>query len=280
MSEATVPFPEAPQALKQSCGLVQPADRETVPALPLALGGPESASGPALALEPVALDAQEDAQEFDPEAVEETAEPADPSCRRCLASGLVRPKAELVRFVIGPEGTVVPDIDQRLPGRGLWIGAERALIERALARKLFAKAARRAVTAEADLAQRVARLLEQRCLALIGLARRSGEVVAGFDQVHEALSRRRIGRSGRPGLLLQACDGAPEPRARLKALAGALPAVEPFTATVLGQALGRERTVHAALAQGGLAERLIIDCRRAAGLGIPSVGSAPTGQPH
>ena len=104
--------------------------------------------------------------------------------RRCIASGEVRDRARLLRFVIGPDGTVVPDIDERLPGRGLWLTPRRDIVATAAAKGLFAKAARRRVVLPSDLAGEVEQLLRARCLALLGLARRAGQlqfvVGAGF----------------------------------------------------------------------------------------------------
>lgn len=179
--------------------------------------------------------------------------------RRCLVTRAVRPKAELVRFVLSPAGEVTPDLAGRLPGRGYWVGAERRLVETALAKHLFAKAAGKAVAAAADLPDLVARLLKARALERLGLARRAGAAVAGHDKVEAWL------REGRAGLLLAASDGAPDGRRKLAALAGALPVVACFTADELAAAFGRERVVHAALAQGRLATEFQAEVARLMG---------------
>ncbi len=171
--------------------------------------------------------------------------------RRCIVSGRVRPKDEMVRFVIGPGGDVVPDIDGRLPGRGLWLSAGRDVINTACARNLFARASRGRVAVAADLTDRVERLLARRCLELIGLARRAGEVVAGFEKARAWLSAREA------GVLLAASDGASGGRARIRRLAPEVPLLALFSAVELGAALGRGRTVHAVVAPGGLAEMLL-----------------------
>lgn len=180
--------------------------------------------------------------------------------RRCIVTREVLPKELLVRFVIDPAGTVVPDIGGKLPGRGLWVKAERTVLANAVAKKLFAKAARQPVNLPADLVDRTAALLAQRCLDLIGLARRAGEAVCGFEKVRDAL------RNGRVGILLAAADGAADGRGKLKALAGERPVLALFTGAELSAALGRENVVHAALAQGRLAERLTVESARLAGL--------------
>src|SRR3954454_8421243 len=95
----------------------------------------------------------------------------------------------MIRFVVGPHGSLVPDLAARLPGRGMWLSAERGTVRTALAKNLFAKVARGKVRAEADLSDRLEMMLVARCLDLVGLARRAGGLVAGFDQVADWLRR-------------------------------------------------------------------------------------------
>ena len=204
------------------------------------------------------------------------AEPRDP-LRRCILTGAVQPKDGMIRFVVAPDGAVVPDLEDALPGRGLWLTADRSVVQKAMARKAFARAARRPVRVETDLADQLAMLLARRCLNLIGLARRAGQAVAGFEKVREALRAGRVGRSGSPALLLAAADGAADGRSKLRALAGGLPVLEDFEAAALGAALGRDMVVHAVLARGGLADHLRIDAGRYAGLRIMPVGLSPVG---
>jgi len=180
--------------------------------------------------------------------------------RRCIVTRQVLPKESLVRFVIGPAGDVVPDIAGKLPGRGLWVKVERAALAKAVAKNLFAKAARQSVAVPADLVDRTIALLSQRCLDLIGLARRAGQAVCGFEKVRDALGKERV------GVLLAAADGAADGRRKLKALAGERATVALFTAAELSASLGRPNVVHAALAPGRLAERLIVESARLAGL--------------
>ena len=195
----------------------------------------------------------------DAEAAERDADRERGPLRRCLVTRAVRPKAELIRFVLSPEGEVTPDLAGRLPGRGYWVGAERGLVETALKRHLFAKAAGAPAQAPADLPDRVARLLRARALERLGLARRAGAAIAGFDKVEAWL------REGRAGLLLAASDGAIDGRRKLAALAGSLPLVDSFTADELAAAFGRERVVHAALAQGRLATEFRAEVARLMG---------------
>ncbi len=193
----------------------------------------------------------------------EVAGPQGP-VRRCIVTGELRPKAELLRFVVGPDGGLVADVKGALPGRGLWLLPRRPIIDKACKRQLFAKAARSKVAVPEGLGLQVAQLLRRRCLDLIGLARRAGQVVSGFDQVRPWLV------SGRAGVLLAAQDGAADGRGRLKALGRSLrpdlPLIEIFSSAELSAALGRENVVHAALSEGGLAESLRSEAARLAGV--------------
>jgi len=182
--------------------------------------------------------------------------------RRCIVTRTVRPKAELVRFVLSREGELTPDLAGKLPGRGFWIGAERAHLETALKRQLFAKAAGRAVTAPPDLVERVARLARIRALDTIGLARRAGMAVSGHDKVEQWL------RAGKVGVLLAAADGAADGRRKLADLAGDRPIIALFGADELAAAFGRDRVVHAAIAAGPLAAQFLAEAGRAAGFAV------------
>jgi len=178
--------------------------------------------------------------------------------RRCAAAWASKPVGEMVRFVVGPDGTVVPYVAGRLPGRGLWVTASREAVERA-ARGGFAKAAKAAVKVPAGLADTVAGLLARRLVDTLGLARRAGMVESGFDRVAEALD------AGRVAVLVQARDASALGRGKLAAKArarGGVAELECLTLAELGLALGRENVVHAAVAPGSLAQRLLDDAVR------------------
>ena len=180
--------------------------------------------------------------------------------RRCLASREPREREGLVRFVLDPEGRVVPDVDGRLPGRGMWLSADRDVVNRAVARNLFARAARGRAVADPDLPGRIESLLARRCLDLLGLARRAGEAASGYDAVRAMLL------AGEAGLVLAARDGAAGGREKLRALARGLPVITAFASPELGAALGRDGgIVHAAVARGRLARRLLTEATRLAG---------------
>ena len=165
----------------------------------------------------------------------------------------------MIRFVVGPDGAIVPDIEARLPGRGLWLTPRRDIVGRAAAKRLFSRAARQPVTVAADLADRVEALLARRCVDQLGLARRAGLAVGGFDKVGETVRRRRA------ALLLFALDGAEAGRRKLGALGDGLPWAMVLTGAELAAAFGRERVAHVAVGAGPLCERLLRDLTRLAG---------------
>ena len=165
----------------------------------------------------------------------------------------------LLRFVVGPDGRLVPDVAGKLPGRGLWLTARRDIVATAIAKRHFARAARQAVAVDDDLADRIEALLAARCRDEVALARRAGQAVMGFAQVEAVLGK------GRAAVLIAASDGAADGRAKLRALATALPVVEQLTGAELGAAFGREHVVHAALAPGRLATALVANAARLAG---------------
>ena len=176
--------------------------------------------------------------------------------RRCIVTRETGPRGGLIRFVVSPEGEAVPDLAEKLPGRGLWLGASRDIVRRACAENAFSKAARRNVTVPADLPERLEGLLNRRCLDQIGLARRSGQAVAGFEKVRGAL------KDGNVAVLLEASDGAADGREKLARLPFGGPTLSLWTAEALGAPFGRDRAVHAAVFAGGLAERLVRDAAR------------------
>jgi predicted RNA-binding protein YlxR (DUF448 family) len=181
--------------------------------------------------------------------------------RRCIVWGEVMPAHRLIRFVADPDGKIVPDVAARLPGRGAWVTASRAAIREAVQKKLFARALKAPVTAGDDLATRTEKSLVARILGDLGLARRAGNLVLGFDNVLRMLDSARP-----PALLIEAKDGAGDGKRKLYNAAyarGLKPVViESLDSAELGLALGRENVIHAAVHPGGLAERLILDAQR------------------
>jgi len=171
----------------------------------------------------------------------------------------------MIRFVVGPDRTLVPDLAATLPGRGIWLSARGDVLETARVQgglgRAFARAARGPVTVPPDLPALLEVALVRRIGELLGLARRAGQAVAGFDKAREWL------RTGRGRLILQAADGSAAERARFLSGAGDRVAVwAPLSAAALGRVFGRDHVVHVAIAPGRLAERLAIEAERLDGL--------------
>ena len=184
--------------------------------------------------------------------------------RRCIVSREVLPESRLVRFVVGPENEIVPDLAANLPGRGIWVSANRSILERAVAKNLFAKAAKANVRVSADLPDRIESLLLKRIQDHLGLARRSGTLILGFDNVVRALKAHR-----KPNVLIEARDGAEDGRRKVLATARAQPfepkLIDLLDVDEMSMALGRENVIHAALFPGPLADRLVLDAERLEG---------------
>jgi len=180
--------------------------------------------------------------------------------RRCIATGRSGPAAGMIRFVLSPEGTIVPDLAGRLPGRGIWVSASRAALERAAARNLFARAARAPVTVPEDLPGQVEALLARRVVELLSLARKAGLAVAGYEKVRSVLA------AGGAVTLIQARDGSSRGKTKLRPPAGEDSHLTCLDASEIGLAFGREHVIHAALTAGGISARVVEEAARLAGV--------------
>ncbi len=201
-------------------------------------------------------------------------EPESGPLRRCMVTRERLPKEEMLRFVLSPDRQVVPDLSERLPGRGMWLSAKADVIERAATRGAFAKASRGSVQVPPDLRARIEDGLRGRVRDLIGFARRAGQAVSGWQAAREWL------QAGNAGLVVQAADGSLAERERLVGLRR-VPVVTPLDAAELGALFGRERAVHVAVAPGRLAERIVAEAARLSGVAVaaPVEGRAPKAPP-
>jgi predicted RNA-binding protein YlxR (DUF448 family) len=197
--------------------------------------------------------------------------------RKCIVSGEVRSEAHLIRFVVSPDGEVVPDVAVKLPGRGMWVSADAKSLATAIAKNAFSKSAKRAVKPAANLADTVVRQLVVSIQGSLGIARKAGNIVLGFDSVIRSFDTKLP-----PALLVEASDGAADGRRKLVGAAKSrdieLAVIAPLTAAEMSLALGRENVIHAALKPGPLAERLIVDAGRLSGFRLdekPAVGARP-----
>ena len=187
--------------------------------------------------------------------------------RKCIATGEVQPKHGLIRFVVAPDGQIAPDLLEKLPGRGIWVSADRAALERAVRKNLFARAARKPVTVPDDLLDRVEAGLARRLSDLIALSRKGGYAVAGFEKVKNALANDDV------KVLLQATDGSERGKSKLWTPQGAR-YFSVLTARELGLAFGRQSVIHGALAAGGLSTRVVEGAQKLQGLRKADGGGA------
>jgi predicted RNA-binding protein YlxR (DUF448 family) len=184
--------------------------------------------------------------------------------RRCIVTGKSQGEAALIRFALGPDSNVTPDVAAKLPGRGAWVRADHASVEQAIKKGAFARAFKADVKAAPNLAAQTEALLAKRCLDILGMARRAGAIAMGAVQVEAAI------RKAPALVLIEASDGAGDGREALMTLHIGLwgrppAAVGCFSGEELGVALGRERVIHACLLQERLALAWAADVDRLAG---------------
>ena len=183
----------------------------------------------------------------------------DFSERKCLVSQMSSPKEGLIRFVTSPDGVVVPDILEKLPGRGYYVTADRKVLEEAVKLKVFNRAAKVQVLIPIDLINEIDRQLARRVVGLVSIARKAGKAVTGFEKVKGWLSE------GRAKILLQASDGSERGKGKLWTPEGGR-FFGCLTSQELGLAFGRGHAIHSALSAGGLSERVVHEAARLRGL--------------
>jgi uncharacterized protein len=184
------------------------------------------------------------------------------TARRCAVTRALRPKDELIRFVLGPDGAVVPDMKEKLPGRGVWLTAANDTVAEALKRNAFARAFKQEVKTPHSLDARVDKLLAEAAISALSLANKAGEVVFGNAKVEEA-----IGKGGVIALVhaREAADnGCRKLDAKAHGKTGriAAAAIRTFTVDELGLASGRTNVIHAALIQGAAAFKVLAAASR------------------
>ncbi|WP_072778395.1 RNA-binding protein [Marivita hallyeonensis] len=181
--------------------------------------------------------------------------------RKCIATGEVRPKSELIRFVVGPDATLVPDLAGKLPGRGIWITASKTALETAMKKNIFHRAAKTQVSVSPTLVSDIEQQLARRVVDLISLSRKSGQAVSGYEKVKDVLFKETA------EVLIQAEDGSSRGKSKLSTphyghYIGWL------TADELGMAFGRQTVIHAALGAGGLTQRVVEEAQRLKGFRV------------
>jgi uncharacterized protein len=182
--------------------------------------------------------------------------------RLCIATRTVRPLADLIRFVVGPDGEAVPDLKRKLPGRGVWVTATQDALGDAIRRRVFARGFKRDVRLPADLLERTDRLLERSALDALAIAGKASLVATGFAKVETALLREKV------VAVLHAAEAAPDGVKKLDsamrhgAQAGVVAIIRILTSAQLDLALGRPNVIHAALIAGPSSDTVLARLRR------------------
>ena len=200
--------------------------------------------------------------------------------RFCVVARAVRPTDEMLRFVAGPDGTVVPDIKRKLPGRGVWVTGTREAVTEAVRRGLLPRGLKANVRTPAELPELIDRLLERAALDALAMAHKAGRIVAGFERVESAIA------AGGLAAVIHAADAAPDGVRKLGWRAeGQFPVISTFTSSQLDLALGRPHVIHAALLSGREGEtfltrwRTLERYRMNAGRGAPKRAGHEAVQP-
>lgn len=184
--------------------------------------------------------------------------------RQCAVTRETLPVGELLRFALSPEGQIVPDVDAKAPGRGVWVTLSASTVDEAVGKKAFARSLKQPVDVPQDLAQMARTRLEQRLLGALGLCRKAGQLVTGATKVRAAIEK--------PGViaLFTATDAAPDGRQKMAGAYAAHSAGDPtdhfelLTSEQMGLALGLENVIHAALVDGAAAQSALFRARQLA----------------
>ena len=182
--------------------------------------------------------------------------------RMCVVTRTVRPVADMIRFVIGPDGEAVPDLKRKLPGRGVWVTATQDALSDAVKRKALVRGFKRDVRLPADLVARTGQLLERGALDALAMAGKAGLVATGFTRVEAALAQQEV------IALLHAVEAAADGVRKLDAgwrrrpERGPIVTIGILTSAQLDLALGRPNVIHAALLAGPSSDTFLARLRR------------------
>ena len=183
--------------------------------------------------------------------------------RRCALTKQTKPESELIRYVANEAGDIFVDVNAKAPGRGVWISADKEILEKAIKSNSFANSLKRKCMPNLDLIEQTKSALMQKCLDMLGFAKRAGQVFFGFDTVYESV------KSKRPAFIIEANDSAKDGREKIIGLANAkwgnIPIIGCFSNQDLSQIFGRENVIHAVFAKGVFAQNWGNELSRLAG---------------
>ena len=186
--------------------------------------------------------------------------PREDDERRCIVTRETEVKSGLIRFVVGPDNQVIPDVLEKLPGRGVWVSASRKAIDEAVAKGLFARAAKAPAKADPALSDQVEGILARRVVDMLSMGRKAGRAVAGLEKVKSWLIDEKA------VVLLQASDGSERGKTALRPPDGPETLIDCLTSSELGMAFGRDTVIHAAMTKDGFTNRVLYDAARLKGL--------------
>ncbi len=179
--------------------------------------------------------------------------------RTCIVSGQSLDKTALIRFVIAPDGQLTPDIHQKLPGKGIWVSADRASLEKAVSKHLFQKKTKEKINIDQNIIDSIESITLNKIISTLGMARKSGNSVAGEQKVIE------LQTTYPEALVIIAKEASARQRQKVKNPERA--AIEDIlSATQLGHIFGREEVMYCAIKPGKIAKNLLIDLKRYKGL--------------
>jgi|TARA_B110000495_G_scaffold5694_1_gene4304 predicted RNA-binding protein YlxR (DUF448 family) len=180
--------------------------------------------------------------------------------RRCISTGSIMNTKSMVRFVVGPDGGAVPDVFCKLPGKGMWVSSKKSSLDRALSKNLFSVVSKKPVLINNNLSKQIEDSILKKLLNLISLARKANQAIAGFEKVKGSLE------TDRAVLLIQASDGSPREKSRLRPPVGEGTLINCLKMQELGLAFGRESVIHAAIMRGGLHKEITLEALRLGGI--------------
>ncbi|MGB0959731.1 MAG: RNA-binding protein [Halocynthiibacter sp.] len=187
--------------------------------------------------------------------------------RRCVVTGETQPKAGLIRFVVGPDDTIMPDVLGKLPGRGIYVASDLDVLAKAT-KGGFSKGAKQAVKVPENLIDMVDKVLARRVVDLISIARKAGKAVTGYEKVKNWMATEQA------SVLFQASDGSERGKSKIRAPQDPNKYIGMLSAEELGLAFGRENVIHGALAAGGLTDRVVEDAVKLGGIRKSNGGDA------
>ena len=180
--------------------------------------------------------------------------------RRCISTGSIMNTKSMVRFVVGPDGGAVPDVFCKLPGKGMWVSSKKSSLDRALSKNLFSVVSKKPVLINNNLSKQIEDSILKKLLNLISLARKANQAISGFEKVKGSLE------TDRAVLLIQASDGSPREKSRLRPPVGDGTLINCLKMQELGLAFGRESVIHAAIMRGGLHKEITLEALRLGGI--------------